>query len=408
MTQSDIGSDVTIVGGGVAGSALGAVLARAGVDVVIVERERTFRDRVRGDALFPWGTAIFSRLGLADALPLSGSRPLPIWQTYDDRVANEPYCWADDVPTGDALWGVNHPGLQQALIEAAAAAGARVLRPAKASSVSRNTDGTLATRVNGYLGEHWVHSRLVVGADGRESGVRAWIGATVARDPVHHVIGGCLVSGVDLAEDASHLGRLPGGMALVFRHADERARLYLVCSPEIGRALRGHNNFAAFADHCSQGFPEGAFARIAAHGPVAFFPAADIASSSVAGEGIVLLGDAAAANDPSLGQGLAIAMRDVQELAEALLGKSDWQAAIAGYAARRRTWYDPLRAYAAWVGPLNTDIGDDADAARGRARRAQDADFWRDGYGAIFALGPEGLPVTEEARRHFLGLDLEG
>ena len=29
------------------------------------------------------------------------------------------------------------------------------------------------------------------------------------------------------------------------------------------------------------------------------------------------------------------------------------------------------------------------------------------GYGAIFALGPEGLPVTEAARRRYLGEDLD-
>jgi choline dehydrogenase-like flavoprotein len=47
--------DVVVVGGGVAGSSLGAALARAGLEVLVVEREARFRDRVRGDSLFPWG-----------------------------------------------------------------------------------------------------------------------------------------------------------------------------------------------------------------------------------------------------------------------------------------------------------------------------------------------------------------
>ena len=29
-----------------------------------------------------------------------------------------------------------------------------------------------------------------------------------------------------------------------------------------------------------------------------------------------------------------------------------------------------------------------------------------DGYGAFFAFGPRGLPVNDEVRAHFLGLDL--
>lgn len=406
MIGEVLSADITIVGGGVAGSALGIVLARSGLDVVIVERERVFRDRVRGDALFPWGSAIFAKLGLDEHLPRSGSRPLPVWQTYDDRIPNQPYRWEDDVPTGDVLWGVNHPGLQQTLIDAAKCAGARVLRPARAVAATQGPDGSIATLVTTPTRECTVRSRLVVGADGRNSGVRSWLGAAITRDPVHHVIGGCLVAGVDLSAEASHLGRIPGGMALVFRHADERARLYLVCSPEIGKELRGPAAFLAFAAHCAQGFPTGALANIEAHGPVAFFPAADIVCNSIVRDGIVLIGDAASANDPALGQGLSLAIRDVQELSEVLLSDQDWHAAIKQYAARRPAWYDPLRAYGAWVGPLNTDIGQEADEARANARRAQETDFWRDGYGAIFGLGPEGLPVTEAARRHFLGLDL--
>ena len=68
--------DVVVVGGGVAGSALGAALARAGLGVLVVERESRFRDRVRGDGIFPWGVVEMTRLGLADLLPASGA-PTP-------------------------------------------------------------------------------------------------------------------------------------------------------------------------------------------------------------------------------------------------------------------------------------------------------------------------------------------
>jgi flavin-dependent dehydrogenase len=40
--------DLVIVGGGLAGSALAAAMAPTGARVLIVEREATFRDRVRG------------------------------------------------------------------------------------------------------------------------------------------------------------------------------------------------------------------------------------------------------------------------------------------------------------------------------------------------------------------------
>ncbi len=47
-------ADVAVVGGGVAGSSVAAVLASAGLGVVLVEREARFRDRVRGESIHPW------------------------------------------------------------------------------------------------------------------------------------------------------------------------------------------------------------------------------------------------------------------------------------------------------------------------------------------------------------------
>ncbi|MDQ3780771.1 MAG: FAD-dependent monooxygenase, partial [Chloroflexota bacterium] len=64
FTSSVLETDVAIVGGGVAGSSLGATLAAAGIGVVIVEREARFRDRIRGEGLHPWGAAEANRLGL--------------------------------------------------------------------------------------------------------------------------------------------------------------------------------------------------------------------------------------------------------------------------------------------------------------------------------------------------------
>src|SRR5918993_2893497 len=197
--------DVVVVGGGVAGSSLSAALARAGLEVLVVEREARFRDRVRGDAVFPWGVVEMRRLGLVDLLPASGARPLPRWQRYNDRVPGDPYEWRTDVPSGDVVWGVNHPGLQETLFVEAAAAGAITMRPAKALAPIRVGDEQLAVPIDSDEGRTHVQTRLVVGADGRESGVRRWMGATAIHDPIHHLIGGCLVADVGLDPDAAHM-----------------------------------------------------------------------------------------------------------------------------------------------------------------------------------------------------------
>jgi flavin-dependent dehydrogenase len=41
--------DVVIVGAGIAGASLATVLARSGIEVVVLERQREYRDRVRGE-----------------------------------------------------------------------------------------------------------------------------------------------------------------------------------------------------------------------------------------------------------------------------------------------------------------------------------------------------------------------
>jgi 2-polyprenyl-6-methoxyphenol hydroxylase-like FAD-dependent oxidoreductase len=232
------------------------------------------------------------------------------------------------------------------------------------------------------------------------------MGATSIADPIHHLIGGCLVEDIDLDPEAAHMARYRGGVSLLFRHASGRSRAYLVCQPEAAAAMRGREVAETFLATCAAAFPEGAFARARPVGPAAFFPGSDIYPDRIAGEGIVLIGDAAGANDPSQGQGISLTFRDVRELRDLLLA-GNWQAAIEEFARRRPSWYEPLRANAIWQGPLFTDVGPDADAARARRRRAAELDPWRNGYGAINALGPEGLPVTEAARRHFLGDDLD-
>src|SRR5216683_2819127 len=72
MTK-DESFDVVVVGGGLSGSAAASVLARAGSEVLVLERETAFRDRVRGEWLAPWGILEVEALGLrhiADSVPL--------------------------------------------------------------------------------------------------------------------------------------------------------------------------------------------------------------------------------------------------------------------------------------------------------------------------------------------------
>ena len=394
--------DVAIVGGGVAGASVAAALAAAGLGVVVVEREARFRDRVRGECIHPWGTREADRLGLLSVLRAAGANELPIWQDYVDRAPRPPYDWVDDTPEGHVELGIFHPAMQQALLDHARDAGALVLRPARVTAFCGVDRPELEIATDG--GPVAIRARLVVGADGRTSAARRWVGAATLNDPTHHAIGGRLLDGVDLDSRRTHATEPPGAMALVFPQGEGRARAYLVCSSERAASVRA-TGAEGFITALAAYFPHGAFARATAIGPAAFFPNADIWADRVAGDAVVLVGDAAGANVPSLGQGLSLTLRDARELRDSLLGERDWRRAIRAFAERRATYYAVLREHARWHALLVLEEGPDADARRERVERAREADPSAGGFANIFALGSDGLVADETARRRFLAED---
>ena len=60
--------DVLVVGAGPAGSALGTLLAQAGLDVLLVDKARFPRDKVCGDLVSAKALTMLDQLGCLDAV----------------------------------------------------------------------------------------------------------------------------------------------------------------------------------------------------------------------------------------------------------------------------------------------------------------------------------------------------
>ena len=123
-------------------------------------------------------------------------------------------------------------------------------------------------------------------------------------------------------------------------------------------------------------------------------------------DGVALIGDDAAASDPSFGCGLSLALRDARVLRDRLLaagtGAGDWEAAGHGYAAEHDRHYGAIRRIIGWFTTLFCDPRPEAEAARARAlpRLAEDPKRSID----LIGLGPD-APSDEAARRRLLGED---
>jgi 2-polyprenyl-6-methoxyphenol hydroxylase-like FAD-dependent oxidoreductase len=391
--------DVAIIGGGIAGSALAIALGRQNLDVLLVEREAAFRDRVRGEAIHPWGVREVDTLGLRLHLQKAGAIELPYWTTYRDRVPAEPHAWAADVPDSPPEISVSHPQLQEVLIAAAAKEGVHIARPATATPARDDAGWAIEVTVGDDTRQ--VNARLLVGADGKNSATRRLIGASTVRDRIHHQFGGMLVSGVDLPRDSAHQGFYEGGFAMAFPQGSDKARIYLAGPNSLQRELLGPGAMPELIRRAAACFPEGALARAEPAGPMAFFPNADIPVDKIADDHAVLIGDAAGANDPTQGHGLSLVFRDVRVLRD--LVAEDFETAPQRFAEARRAYYHVLRTHAAWAAPLLTDTGEVADALRAQVRSAREADPAAEGYGNLFSLGPDGLATDDATRRRFYG-----
>ena len=396
--------DVIVVGGGMAGSTLGGVLARAGLGVLVLEKEERFRDRVRGESTWPYAVADTLAMDLQPLLDMVGTVEITGVRHYANRGVASTYRWAEDSVDHLPEIGFYHPRFQEAACQWAAAQGATVMRPAKAIGFSRNGRPAVTVAMEGE--EKTYEARLVVGADGKHSMTRRWTGGESASDPEHHRFGGVLISGLRTDDrDTDNIGKVGVEAVNWFAAGPDYTRLYLQMTAPRLREIGADRSFDAILAFAAQVMPEGALDDVRQEGPIGFFANSDTWATQLAGNDVVLLGDAAGSPDPSQGHGTALLLHDVRTLSELLLDGDDWGTASAEYSARRSAYFAAVREYDRWENLL-AEEGETGDCLRAGHQRAKEADPTLGGFSLIEARGPDGLVAGEDARRHYFGEDL--
>jgi 2-polyprenyl-6-methoxyphenol hydroxylase-like FAD-dependent oxidoreductase len=395
--------DACVIGGSIAGSAVALALRELGLTVAVIEREAAFRDRARGEGIHPWGMDEAEDLGLLPVLEDAGAHPLPIWQTYQDQKPLDPFLWADESARGHAEHGVFHPRLQETMLARAASQGAAIVRPGVLKGFDWTDRGvTVAFEDNG--GQSALVARFVIGADGTHSRTRSLCGIGIERNPHHHWFAGVLIDHFAGDQEAAHAALVPGGRFFILPQGNGRARLYAGLMPDRAAPIQADRSGRALIGLVAAHLPDSVLAGAEPVGPQGIFSNADLWPEAGVADRVVLIGDAAGTNDPSVGNGISQAFRDVRELRDLIRAMGLTQDAFDSFANIRAQYYGTLREYAAWMAALWLEEGPDADSRRAQFRSARESDPDAGGFNTVTALGPRDLIADESGRMRFFGV----
>jgi 2-polyprenyl-6-methoxyphenol hydroxylase-like FAD-dependent oxidoreductase len=312
--------DALIVGARAAGAATGLLLARAGLDVLVVERSQYGDDTISTHALMRGGVLQLHRWGLLPEIIAAGTPPV---RRTTFHVSQERTVVNIKPSHGvDALYAPRRTVLDPILADAAIAAGADIRYGNTVSALRRDGNG----RIIGITG-HDADGRffdatadIIIGADGMNSGVARRVEAPVERAGTS---AGSYVYGYwsGVVTDGYDWFFRPGAAVGVIPTNDGQACVFVATTPKGFRRNLIRNPLDGYLALIKAAAPEAAARLTDAIRPdnVHRFPGRSGYLRQPWGPGWALVGDAGYWKDPITAHGLTDALRDAELLARAVI-----------------------------------------------------------------------------------------
>ncbi len=323
----DFNADVIIVGGGPAGLGLAAILARHGIDAICIDRDKpadtltpafdgrttaiSFGSRRVMEEAGAWGALSAEACAIEDIQILDSDSPVLL-----DFLVRD----VSEETGGDAFgWIVENRKLRAALQHAVRASGAAHIAPAAVTDFSRDDHGVSVHLNDGRV----LRARLVVGADGRQSFTREWMGVGTRGWTYRQQAIVCTVTHENPHGNTAIEHFRPEGPFAVLPMADDEKGNHRssVVWTEHGQGAKDALAYdeETFNAALNARFPEW-YGTVALNGNRFSYPLGLVHAHDYIAPRMALVADAAHGIHPIAGQGLNLGLRDIALLAELLVG----------------------------------------------------------------------------------------
>lgn len=311
--------DVAVIGGGPAGTTLATFVQRAGHRCVVIEGGAFPRYHI-GESLIPHTYGTLDRLGLLPKLRESHfPKKYSVRFVPPDGRESQPFYFHETIPgERSQTWQVERSEFDQLCLDNARDNGVTVQMQTRVEQALLDNGRAVGVRVRDELGEsHDIGARVVVDASGRAGVIGSQLGL---RQPVNHLNkasawsyyrGGKRLDGIDAGETTVFM--LPRrGWFWYIPLPDDIVSVGIVADPDrlFGETREMEPAFLREVERCA---PLSArLANATRTAPVRGIRRLAYRNRQIAGDGWVMVGDAAAFLDPIYSSGLFLALASAE------------------------------------------------------------------------------------------------